>query len=217
MKSLRDRPFYGLYAITDADFKGPAIERQVELAIRGGARVIQYRDKSRDAPLRQAEAQAILGVCRRFDVPLLINDDVELAAAIGADGVHLGSEDTALGIARSKLGPRAIIGVSCYNRFELAERAVAAGADYVAFGRFFSSQSKPLAVGAGLHLLHRARAALDCPIVAIGGITPENGRLLVEAGADMLAVIRGVFAAHDVTQAAQSLHNLFASDSENPP
>ena len=217
MKRLRDRPFHGLYAITDAGLKGPAIERPVELAIRGGARVIQYRDKSRDASLRQVEAQAILGVCRKFDVPLLINDDVELAAAIGADGVHLGSEDTALGIARSQLGQRAIIGVSCYNRFELAERAIAAGADYVAFGRFFSSRSKPLAVSAGVDLLHRARAELDCPIVAIGGITPENGRLLVQAGADMLAVIRGVFAAHDVTQAAQSLHNLFASDSENPP
>jgi thiamine-phosphate pyrophosphorylase len=217
MKRLRGRPFHGLYAITDAGFKGLAIERQVEMAIRGGARVIQYRDKSLDAPLRQTEAKAILSVCRRFDVPLLINDDVELAAAIGADGVHLGSEDTTLASARRQLGPRAIIGVSCYNRFELAERAVATGADYVAFGRFFTSQSKPLAVGAGLDLLHRARAELDCPVVAIGGITPENGRLLVEAGADMLAVIRGVFAAPDVTEAAQSLHNLFPSDPENDP
>jgi thiamine-phosphate pyrophosphorylase len=215
MKRLRGRPFHGLYAITDAGFRGKAIEHQVEMAIRGGARVIQYRDKSRDASLRHAEAQAILAVCHRFDIPFLINDDVELAAAIGADGVHLGSEDTALSAARAQLGPEAIIGVSCYNRFELAERAVTAGADYVAFGRFFTSQSKPLAVGAGMDLLHRGRAELDCPIDAIGGITPENGRLLVQAGADMLAVIRGVFAAHDVSQAAQSLHNLFASDSEN--
>ena len=217
MKTLHGRPFHGLYAITDAGVKGTAIERQVEKAIRGGAHVIQYRDKSRDASLRQAEAQAILAVCREFDIPLLISDDVELASAIGADGVHLGSEDAALGIARAQLGPGAIIGVSCYNRFELAERAVAAGADYVAFGRFFASQSKPLAVTAGTDLLQRARAELDCPVVAIGGITPENGRLLIEAGADMLAVIRGVFAAQDVSQAAQSLHNLFASDSEKMP
>ena len=217
MKSLRGYPFTGLYAITDAALKGQAIETQVELAIRGGARVVQYRDKSQDAHQRKAEAQAIHAVCRSFDVPLLINDDVQLAADIDADGVHLGRDDANLDIARKQLGPQAIIGVSCYNRLQLAERAVEAGADYVAFGRFFPSQSKPEAIHAGTELLNVARAKLDCPIVAIGGITPDNGRQLIQAGADMLAVIRGVFAADDITQAARSLHDLFESDPENNP
>ena len=209
MKSLRGYAFSGLYAITDAGLKGDGIARQVERAIRGGARVIQYRDKSADARLRLAEAEAILGVCRAHRVPLLINDDVELAAAVAADGVHIGREDAALAAARQRLGDQAIIGVSCYNRFELAQRAIAGGADYVAFGRFFASDSKPEAVAADMKLLQRAQNELACPIVAIGGITPDNGARLIQAGADMLAVIRGVFAADDPTQAALSLHRLF--------
>lgn len=217
MKRVHGYPFTGLYAITDASLKGDSIAHQVEHAILGGARVIQYRDKSNDAQLRLAEARAIAQVCRARAVPLLINDDVELAAACGADGVHLGHEDAGLTAAREQLGERSIIGISCYNQFALAQKAKAAGADYVAFGRFFTSQSKPQAVPAGPELLRRARVELDCPVVAIGGITPDNGRQLIEAGADMLAVIRGVFAADDITQAAQSLHKLFQSETEETP
>lgn len=217
MKTLHGYPFAGLYAITDSGLKGDGIERQVELAIRGGARVIQYRDKSGNARLRLDEAKSILAVCRAHRVPLLINDDVELAAATRADGVHIGREDVVLASARERLGPDAIVGVSCYNRFELAESAVAAGADYVAFGRFFASGSKPDAPQADSALLQRARRELACPVVAIGGITPDNGRQLIQAGADMLAVIRGVFAANNITQAAKSLQNLFHTDTEETP
>jgi len=207
----------GLYAITDAAFKGKAIEQQVVKAIAGGARVIQYRDKSDDAKLRRAEASAILGECRRHGVPLLINDDVQLAADIKADGVHIGRDDGDLASARARLGSHAIIGVSCYNQPQLAKQAAAAGADYIAFGRFFSSHSKPAAVQADIAMLAKARRELSCPIVAIGGITPDNGRPLIDAGADMLAVIRGVFAAADVTAAARAIQQLFEPDAESNP
>ena len=215
-QKIRDFDFRGLYAITDPALRGRRIERQVERAIAGGARVIQYRDKEADRSRQKHEALAILAVCRRHGVPLLVNDDVELARAIGADGVHLGQDDTPPERARGRLGPRAIIGVSCYNRLELAQQARAAGADYVAFGRFFASASKPRAVQAEPRLLRTARASLDCPLVAIGGITAQNGRSLIEAGADMLAVIRGVFAADDVTAAARQIGQLFTEDPENP-
>ncbi len=217
MKNIAGFAFHGLYAITDAEFKGDGLAGQVERAIQGGARVIQYRDKTDDQSQRLAESEAVLTVCQQHKVPLLINDDVELAAFIGAHGVHIGRDDAALHAARERLGDQAIIGVSCYNRFELAQQAASAGADYVAFGRFFSSDTKPEAVRADQHLLRRAQAELHCPVVAIGGITPDNGAQLIQAGADMLAVIRGVFAADEVSLAARSLQNLFESDPEKHP
>lgn len=206
---LKGFPFEGLYAITDSGLHGDDIARQVERAIEGGARVVQYRDKSNDNARRTDEAGAILAVCRRHGVPLLINDDVELAQRIQAQGVHLGLDDVGVAEARRMLGENIIIGVSCYNRIDLARQARADGADYLAFGRFFSSESKPGAVQANPGLLEEARALFDCPLVAIGGITAQNGRPLIEAGADMLAVIRGVFAADDVSAAARSISQLF--------
>ena len=206
---LKGFPFEGLYAITDSGLHGDDIAHQVERAIEGGARVVQYRDKSNDNARRTDEAGAILAVCRRHGVPLLINDDVELAQRIQAHGVHLGLDDVGVAEARRMLGENIIIGVSCYNRIDLARQARADGADYLAFGRFFSSESKPAAVQANPGLLEEARALFDCPLVAIGGITAQNGRPLIEAGADMLAVIRGVFAADDVSAAARSISQLF--------
>lgn len=213
MKRIGRYPFQGLYAITDAALAGDHLAAQVERAIAGGARVIQYRDKGDDARHREAEARALLAVCRRHDVPLLINDDVALAGRIGAQGVHIGRDDSALADARAQLGSDAIIGVSCYNRLDLARQAAAGGADYVAFGRFFPSGTKPGAVQASPDLLTVARDELSCPLVAIGGITAENGPPLIEAGADMLAVIRGVFAAPDVTVAARRIAQLFNLES----
>lgn len=209
-------PFRGLYAITDASLAGDALAEQVEAAIAGGAQVIQYRDKGDDARRREAEARALLAVCKRHGVPLLINDDLTLAARIGAQGVHIGRDDGTLADARARLGTDAIIGVSCYNRLELAQEAAAEGADYVAFGRFFPSATKPGAVQASSEVLIAARRELSCPLVAIGGITAENGRPLIEAGADMLAVIRGVFAAPDITAAARRIAQLF-NDPETAP
>jgi len=210
MKDSNQHHWRGLYAITDTSLKGKAIEQQVIQAIAGGACIIQYRDKSGDRALRLKEASALLRVCHQYKVPLLINDDVELAKQIAADGVHIGKEDAAYAHARKILGDNAIIGVSCYNQLALAEKAAAQGADYIAFGRFFQSDTKPDAKQADISLLQEAREKIPCPIVAIGGITADNGRDLVEAGADMLAVIRGIFAADDIEQAAQAINNLFS-------
>jgi len=204
-------PGRGLYAITDATLCARlGLEPAVAAALRGGAGMIQYRDKGRDRGRREAEARALLGLCRRHRAPLIVNDDIDLARAVGADGVHVGRDDASVGAARAALGPGAIVGASCYNRLERARAAVEAGADYVAFGRFFPSATKPQAVPADRALVRRARLELEVPIVAIGGITPENGRALVAAGVDWLAVVGGVFAAPDPESAARAYATLFS-------
>jgi thiamine-phosphate pyrophosphorylase len=201
----------GLYAITDAGLQ-PAGElcNRVALAIDGGARLIQYRDKSADQRLRRQQAGALAQLCRERAVRLIINDDVALAADCGADGVHLGRDDTGAAAARRVLGDRAIIGVSCYNRLELARQAVDQGADYLAFGRFFASHTKPDAVQADTSLISTAKRRWSLPVAVIGGITPYNAAALLAAGADMLAVVRGVFAGEDVRAAAAAYAALFA-------
>lgn len=200
----------GLYAIADTSYLGAAdFVPAVTAALAGGARVIQYRNKQMDDATRREIAHALNRLCLAADVPLLINDDMALAAEIDAAGVHIGRDDADIAAARSLLGPDALIGVSCYNEIARAEEAEAAGADYVAFGRFFPSRTKPRAVGAGIELLLAARVVLKVPIVAIGGITPENGTALIEAGADALAVIEGVFAQPDIRAAAERYARLF--------
>ena len=199
----------GLYGITDGTSL-PRLLSSVEAAIRGGARLIQYREKSTDGKRRAAEAAALLELCRGHGVLCIVNDDVDLAASTGADGVHLGRDDSRVDAARVRLGPRAIIGVSCYDSLERALQAAHDGADYVAFGSFFASASKPAAVRAPLSLLKDARTRLGIPLCAIGGITPQNGDELVQAGADMLAVIQGLFGATDVTAAAKEYSKLLA-------
>ena len=212
MSKLSQKLQRGLYAITDSRLIGKRLIESVEAAIKGGAIVVQYRDKSGDYARRVGEAAALQGLCRAHDVLFIVNDDLQLAAQIGADGLHIGQDDDSLDSARQRLGPEAIIGLSCYNRFELAKAAEANGADYVAFGRFFSSNIKPGAVQASIELLERARDEIDVPVVAIGGITAENGAQLVEAGADLLAVISDIFdrpTATDITTAAQRIQTLF--------
>lgn len=200
----------GLYAIADTRYLDDArLAGAVSEAIAGGARIIQYRDKSHDVAARVAQANKIAALCRQHGVLFLVNDDVALAKESGADGVHLGREDAALTQAREQLGPRAIIGLSCYNELARAEAAEEQGADYVAFGRFFPSRTKPQAVQASLDLLREAKRKLHIPIVAIGGITPENGASLIAAGADALAVIEGVFGQADVRAAAERYASLF--------
>jgi len=213
-----NRRLQGLYAITEdrALSAGEACVA-VEAALRGGASLVQYRDKSGDHRRRLAAATALRVLCTRYRVPLLINDDVELARAVGADGVHLGRDDLDVRQARARLPDHSLIGVSCYNRFELAQRAVDAGADYVAFGSFFASPTKPQAVAATPDLLRRARTELSVPTVAIGGISPENGAALVRAGADMLAVISAVFAAPDIAAAARAFAPCFNPVKETRP
>ncbi|MDS4031308.1 MAG: thiamine phosphate synthase [Candidatus Contendobacter sp.] len=202
---------HGLYAITDAALiPDDRLTTSVEQAILGGARLIQYRDKSHDAARRLAQATALNELCRRHAVPLIINDDVELATQVGAAGVHVGRDDPAFTIARARLGQNAIIGVSCYDRMDLAREAAQVGVDYVAFGAFFPSPTKPAEIRAPLALLRQARAALSIPIVAIGGITPDNAPLLLDAGADALAVVSAVFAQPDIQAAARRFAALFA-------
>jgi thiamine-phosphate pyrophosphorylase len=198
-------PAGGLYAITDA---GDDLPTAVERALHGGAVVVQYRDKGVDHARKHGEAGALLRLCRPRGVPLIVNDDVELAAAIGADGVHLGEHDAAIAEARARLGSDAIIGVSCYDSLERARHAVAAGADYIAFGAFFDSTTKPGARRATTQLL-RAAQPFGLPLVAIGGITPDNAQPLIDAGADFVAVVSGVFAADDPAAAARRYADLF--------
>jgi thiamine-phosphate pyrophosphorylase len=200
----------GLYVITDDKLiPGDKLLSAVSAAIQGGARLVQYRNKSWDPSARAHQARGLLQLCRQHELPLIINDDVELAAVIGADGVHLGDQDLPLDEARVRLGPHAIIGVSCHDSLESAVRAEQAGADYVAFGSFFASPSKPNAVRAPLSVLEAARRTVNVPICAIGGIRPDNGAALVKAGAHMLAVISGIFAQPDFAAAARRYAQLF--------
>ena len=202
--------FRGLYAITeDRPPETRPILIGVEAALRGGARIVQYRDKSDDAGRRLEEAKHLVQMCHGYGALLLINDDMQLAAAIGADGVHLGRNDADIAAARRQLSVNALIGVSCYNDFALAQRAAGQGASYIAFGSFHPSPTKPRAVRAQPELLQRARRELSLPTVAIGGISPENGAALVNAGADMLAVISAVFAAPDIERAARAFTSCF--------
>ncbi len=199
----------GLYAITDSTLSPHGqLLTAAEQAIHGGARILQYRDKSGQPSRRRQEAEALLTLCRQHRVTFIINDDVALAAAIGADGVHLGRGDGTVKEARQQLGG-GIIGLSCYNEWALAETAARAGADYIAFGAFFPSATKPAAVHAAPELLLRSRHELNLPVVAIGGITPENGADLIAAGADMLAVVHGVFGQPDIQSAARRYAALF--------
>lgn len=195
----------GIYAVTDGQLAGKSLLAAVEQALAGGVRLLQYRNKSGDAEQHRQEAGALRKLCDRYGAMLLINDDAQLAREIDADGVHLGQNDTPIETARRTLGAEKIIGISCNNRLEWALRAAQQGADYVAFGRFFPSMSKPDAPQAQLALLEQARQQLDLPIAAIGGITPDNAPRLRDAGADMLAVIHGLFGQDDIETAARQL------------
>lgn len=197
----------GLYAITDGP--RPDLLDAVAQALAGGARLIQYRDKTADQTRRLAEAHALRQLCATHGAPLIINDDISLAAAVQADGIHLGEHDPAPAAARDVLGANAIVGVSCYDSLERAHQLAAAGADYLAFGAFFPSPTKPQARRASPELL-RQSAALGVPLVAIGGITPDNAGALVDAGADFLAVISALFGAPDVRAAAQHFASLYS-------
>ncbi|KAB8316138.1 thiamine phosphate synthase [Tolypothrix campylonemoides VB511288] len=193
----------GLYAITPDEPDTGRLTARVDAVLLGGAAWLQYRNKGADAALREAQARALLPMCRARGVPLIVNDDVALAERVGADGVHLGEHDGDVAHARARLGANAIVGASCYDDLERARRAVRAGASYVAFGAFFPSGTKPNARRATPALL-RDSAVFGVPRVAIGGITPDNGRALVEAGADLIAAIAGVFDAPDPAAAARA-------------
>ncbi|MFK3684088.1 thiamine phosphate synthase [Pseudomonas sp. NPDC088890] len=203
----------GLYAITDSQLLAGRFLSHVEAALEGGVRLLQYRDKSSDQAQRLREAEALKALCERYGTELIINDDADLAARLGV-GVHLGQTDGPLTPARALLGRNAIIGSTCHAQLDLAAQAAAEGASYVAFGRFFNSVTKPGAPAASLELLAQARAQVKLPIAVIGGITLDNAAPLVAHGADLLAVIHGLFGADDareVTRRARAFNALFAS------
>lgn len=196
----------GLYALTDPELLPEAVlAERVTQAILGGARIVQFRDKTADAPTLRRRAGMVLDACRAHGALCIINDDAALAAELDADGVHLGRDDDEPTRAREIVGPDRLIGVSCYDRPALARAAVAAGADYVAFGSIWPSLSKPGAVRASLALLGEAAHALPVPVVAIGGITRDNAAATVAAGAHCVAVIRDLFGGPDPRTAAQVL------------
>lgn len=205
----------GLYAITPEQPDTGRLLQQVRAALAGGAAVVQYRSKSRDVALQHEQASELLDLCHAFKVKLIINDSLRLADLSGADGVHLGREDGSLRQARIVLGAEKTIGVSCYNNLELALAAQAGGADYVAFGSFFPSATKPGALPAPLELLREARQRLHLPIVAIGGITIQNAPALIEAGATAVAVISGLFDEPDIELAARQYSQLFSASASS--
>ena len=201
----------GIYAITDAKLMGQDLVSKTEQAILGGIKILQYRNKTASLKQQEREALELASLCRKNNVVFIINDNVELAIKVNADGVHLGQQDTHLQQARKLLGDNKIIGVTCNNKIELAKTAQQQGANYVAFGRFFNSLTKPSAPAAELSLLSEARKFITIPIVAIGGITQESALSLMNEGVDMLAVIHGIFGQEDILKATRQFVGIIDS------
>lgn len=201
-------PLRGVYLVTPDLADTKLLLSSTRRAFSSGVALLQYRNKRGDQALRAAQAAALVELCREFGVPLIINDDAELAQRVNADGVHLGVSDAGLSEARARLGQRAVIGASCYRSVDRAHAAASDGASYLAFGAFAASPTKPQALRAEPRLLTEARA-LGLPLVAIGGISPALAPVLVDAGADLLAVISSVYAAADPAAAVTALRRAF--------
>ena len=210
----------GLYAITDCDrLPTDSLLSATEEILRAGVVALQYRDKSGNHARRKYEAGELQQLCKEHNSLFIINDDLQLAAWTGSDGVHLGREDCDCKTARNELGPEAIIGISCYNSVETALAAQENGADYVAFGSFFPSSSKQNTAAAEPDIITRAKAGVSLPIAAIGGITPRNCRTLIEHGADMLAVINSIYQSEDPYSTVMEFNRHFLNfwgQSKNP-
>ncbi|UPQ82293.1 thiamine phosphate synthase [Pseudomonas knackmussii] len=210
---MRAATLRGLYAITDSKLLSDGrLLPHAEAALKGGARLLQYRDKSSDDRRRLREAEALRELCARHGAQLIINDDAELAARLGV-GLHLGQDDGSLAVARALLGRQAIIGATCHARLDLAEQAVREGASYIAFGRFFDSHTKPGAPAATPEMLEQARQRFSLPITVIGGVTLDNAPDLIARGASLIAVVHALFAADsssEVERRARAFSELFA-------
>ena len=204
-----NKPVSGLYAVTPEMTDSIALISKVNAALRGGARVVQYRSKAIAESLRRTQAGELARLCRTWNVLFIVNDNVALAREVDADGVHLGKDDGGVLAARSMLGPEKLIGVSCYNEIGRAREAQSQGADYVAFGSFFSSSTKPDAIPTSAELLQIATLEIGLPVVAIGGINENNAAALIAAGADAVAVVSALFDAVDVEAQARRFARLF--------
>lgn len=200
----------GLYVVTPDWPDSARLEAAVAAVLAGRPALLQYRNKLADGATRRDQATRLLALCRAAGVPLIVNDSLELALAVGADGLHIGREDGEVAAIRAALGPQRLLGVSCYADLSRSKAARAAGADYVAFGALFPSATKPEAAQAPLALLTQARAELDCPLAGIGGITLDNAPAAVAAGADLLAVISDVFLAPDPGTRSAAYRPLFS-------
>ena len=207
-KHLLPQKIEGLYAITPDVADTALLVRMTRQVLAGGARLVQYRNKTAEAELRLDQAQTLLNLCREHNVPLIINDHLDLAIAVVADGIHLGQDDIPVATARYRLGPEKIIGVSCYNHMELATEAEKQGVDYVAFGAFFVSPTKPNTVTAPMSLLRQSRQMLHVPVVAIGGITLPHVADLIRHGADVIAASSSLFGVLDTQSAAENFSRL---------
>lgn len=199
----------GLYAITPDEADTVALLDRTEQALAGGARLIQYRNKTADVALRLHQGELLLQLCRTHGVPLIVNDHLDLALAIDADGIHLGEHDASIAIARQRLGKQKIVGASCYNDPNLGRAAQAQGADYVAFGAFYPTATKRNTVVATLDTLHQAKAELTVPVVCIGGISVDNVLPLVQAGADAIAVSHALYRVAQVYETAAAFSGHF--------
>jgi len=203
-------PDHGLYVITGcAGLSCAELLDKTEQILASGAAMLQYRNKNAEASVKRLQAARLLKLCRKYHVPFIINDDHELALMVNADGIHIGRDDISCEEARKALGPGRIIGVSCYNELDRAIAAEETGANYIAFGSFFSSRTKPHAVQAGTELLSMARSRLHVPIAAIGGITPENAGGIIDAGADFVAASSALYDANDPAVITRQFVRLF--------
>lgn len=209
-RSTHKKQLKGLYAITDQQLIAEdGFNQAVEQALKGGARIIQYRDKSSNRKKRLRQAESVRLLCEQYQAICIINDDAELAKAVEADGIHIGKDDTSIAQTRDILGDDVIIGVSCYNDIARAIAAQDNAADYIAFGAIFSSPTKPGAAVAGLDLISKAKQQLAIPVCTIGGITEDNIQQVIQHGADMTAVISSLFSAGDIQQRAKNLSQHF--------
>ena len=199
----------GLYAITPDMADLNTLIQKTQLAIEGGAFMVQYRSKIQDRDVKMQQCAAILRLCREYDVPCIVNDDVEICRVLKADGVHLGEKDDNIAEVRHILGEDAIIGSSCYDQLNRAKQAQKEGASYVAFGAMFPTPTKPNAPRATLELLREAKSEIQIPIVAIGGITMNNAHDVIETGIDAIAVITSLFEAKSIKETAETFSKMF--------
>lgn len=199
----------GLYLVTPDWDDTPRLVAATRAAVKAGAVCVQYRHKGGTSSQRMEQALSLSVLLKQLGVPLIVNDDSALAAAVSADGVHIGRDDGDVAALRKKYGESFVIGVSCYNDFARAQQAAAEGASYIAFGAMFASSTKPQAAAAPIELVVRAKAELHVPVACIGGISTDNARPLIEAGADWLAVITDVYAAADPGAQAARFAALF--------
>lgn len=209
MKKRHPFNINGVYAVTPNDLDTARLCKNIEAALKGGVSLVQYRNKVADAGLRLMQASALLALCRSFGVPLIINDHLDLCAQIDADGLHLGATDCDLGAAKRLLGADKIIGASCYDQLELAQKAELVGASYVAFGVCFNSETKPNAVNIPLSLFAEAKQKISIPVVAFGGITLDNALQVIQAGATSIATLSGLFGVKNIQEISQEFASLF--------